>query len=1027
MLAAGARAETKVDFTRDIRPLLTDRCFQCHGPDAATRKADLRLDIEAEAKKSAIVPGDPDASEVIKRITTTDPDEKMPPDEAHKPALTPEQVGLFRAWIRQGAPWAGHWAFEAVRPQSPPATTNSAWARNDIDRFVLARLEKEGLAPSPEAPREALIRRVSFDLTGLPPTPAEMDAFLADTAPDAYERLVDRLLASPHYGERMAVEWLDAARYADTNGFQNDFQRQMWPWRDWVIRTFNANKPFDQFTVEQIAGDMLPNATQEQRVASGFNRNNRATTEGGSIEEEWYIENRIDRVETTSAVFMGLSMGCARCHDHKYDPISQREFYEFFAFFNGSADKGFYEETRGNVGPMVKLPSEENTQELAKFDTRIAEAEKALEAEKQASANGFEAWAQGLAAPQAAVPLAGALEVPLKGNLFLAGSAVVPGFPAAGGPVWREGLFGPALELDATPAMHVNLGEAYTFAADKPFSVSVWVRPEAPGAILSRMDDAAMYRGVDLMLGSDMKFAVHLVSEWTVNAVKVTSEQPLPTGVWTHLVAVYNGSGKAAGVTAYVNGQPARMRSEVDGLNGPIDTQQPLRIGRRSTGAFYKGGIADFALFDRALTREEAEQRMRARLAEAAGLPRTEERAAALRSLYTRAEEIRLAEKQSGVDDIKRQKSDYERDKVPSVMVMEEMAQPRETYRLVRGQYDQPDKSEPLHPKIPAFLPQLPAGAPQNRLGLAQWLVDPGNPLMARVTVNRVWAQFFGRGFVDPPDNFGVQSDPPTHPELLDWLSAHFMAGGWDLKALQKLIVTSAVYRQASSLREDLLDRDPQNLLLARGPRYRLPAELIRDNALAVSGLLVPEIGGPSVKPYQPEGLWAELAGGAGEGPYIQATGKDLYRRSLYTYRKRTVQHPTVATFDAPSWETCRVYRARTNTPLQALALLNDVTYVEAARGLAQRLLKEAASVPERVRLGFRLATGRTPNDVETQVLETGLAGYLENFRSDPAAAIEFTGVGDSEPAEGLDRLELAAYTAMAGVLLNMDATITKE
>ena len=780
-----------VDFDREIRPILSDRCFHCHGPDAATRKGNLRLDIEHEAKKSAIKPGNPDASALIARITSTDPDEIMPPPDSHKPALSAEEAARFRAWIAQGAVWPQHWAFAQVQHPVPPQVGDAAWPRNEVDRFILARLEAEGLKPSPEAPRETLIRRLSFDLTGLPPTVAEIDAFLADTAPDAYERLVDRLMASPHYGERMAQEWLDAARYADTNGYQNDFQRYMWPWRDWVIQALNDNMPFDEFTKEQLAGDLLPGATTAQRVATGFNRNNRSNTEGGAIEAEWYIENLVDRVETTSAVFLGLTMGCARCHDHKYDPVSQREFFQFMAFFASTKDKGFYEETRGNAGPMVELPTSENEAELKRFDADIRKAEQRVE------------------------------------------------------------------ELKSEPA------------ADQP-----------------------------------------------------------------------------------------KLLQDLYGLVKP---------------------------------------------------------------LIAKARERRLA-------DLRAERDKYVREKVPTVMVMEEAEKPREMYRLIRGQYDQPDTSEVLTPALPSFLPGLPNGATANRLGLAQWLVDPSNPLTARVTVNRVWAQFFGQGLVRTPDNFGLQSEPPSHPELLDWLASALVDGGWDMKAFQKMLVTSATYRQRSSYSEDLLQRDPQNLLLARGPRYRLAAEQIRDNALALSGLLSPKIGGPSVKPYQPEGLWAELAGGAGEGPYVQSKGEDLYRRGLYTYRKRTVSHPTVSTFDAPSWEVCRVYRARTNTPLQALALLNDTTYVEAARHFAQRVLQEApASVNDRVRTAFRMVTGRWPNNAETSLLYSGVLGYLDNFHRDPAAAEAFISHGDSGKPNGIDTTELAAYTAMASVLLNMDAAITKE
>lgn len=1017
-----------VDFNKSIRPLLADRCLHCHGPDSVTRKAGLRLDIEAEAKKTVIVPGKPDESPLLARLITTDPDDIMPPPASKKPALTPEEVATVRQWIAEGAVWPPHWSFAPVKAPAVPAVQDTAWPRNDIDRFVLARLESAGVKPSPEAPREVLLRRLAFDLTGLPPTPAEIDAFVNDASPDAYEKQVDRLLASAHYGERMALDWLDGARYADTNGFQNDFQRQMWPWRDWVIRVLNENMPFDQFTKEQIAGDLLPNATDSQRIGSGFNRNNRATTEGGSIEEEWYIENRIDRVETTATVFLGLTMGCGRCHDHKYDPISQKEFYQFLGFFNGSKDVGFYNETRGNVGPIVSIPSEENKQRLAEFDKRIADAEAALQKEKEASAAGFDAWRAALAAPQTDVPPAPALAMPLRGNLFVAGSALAPRYLGPNGPVWTPGLLGNALELDGTAEAHIDAGEAYVFSADKPFSIALWTRPDAAGSLFSKMDDAARYRGVDILVGEDGKFSLHVVSTWTGDALKVVSEEALPFGAWSQLSVTYDGKRKAKGVAAYLNGHHVKLRTEVDNLNGPIETPQPLRIGRRSASAYFKGAITDFAIFDRDLRGTEVQLLVRARLAEAAGLEATEARTAALQAYYTNAESLAFKQRDRLIAEMRTAKFEYQRDKVPSVMVMEEMEKPRETYRLIRGQYDQPDKSEVLQPAVPAFLPPLPAGAPNNRLGLALWLVDPSNPLTSRVTVNRLWAKFFGEGLVKTLNNLGVQADAPTNPELLDWLAATFMQNGWDLKAFQRMIVTSATYRQRSDYTPELLARDPANTLLARGPRFRLPAELIRDNALAVSGLLAEKIGGPSVKPYQPEGLWAELAGGAGEGPYIQGKGEDLYRRSLYTYRKRTVSHPTVSTFDAPSWEICQVYRARTNTPLQALALLNDTTYVEAARNLAARLLKEAgAEVHDRVRLGFRLVTGRMPSPREESILAEGVQQFLANYREDTAAAEQYTAVGESPLPEGAARPELAAYTAMAQVLLNMDAAITKE
>ncbi len=692
----GADAAPAVRFSRDVLPILAENCFQCHGPDEKARKAKLRLDT-ADGAAAVIKPHKSNESELILRVNAEDDDRRMPPPRTNR-RLTAAQKDLLRRWVEEGAAWGKHWAYETpARPPLPPVK-NGAWARNAIDFFILARLEKEGLAPSPEAARETLIRRVTLDLTGLPPTPREVDAFLADDAPGAYERLVDRLLASARYGERMAMDWLDEARYADTNGYQNDFARTMWPWRDWVIDAFNRNQPLDRFVTEQVAGDLLPGATQAQKIATGFNRNNRTVTEAGSIDEEWRVENAVDRVETTATVFLGLTMGCGRCHDHKFDPISQREFYQFFAFFNSVNEKGVYTEQRGNVPPLVRLPTPQDEARLAQFDGAIAAAERALR------------------------------------------------------------------ELESAKT------------------------------------------GRDLL---------------------------------------------------------------------------------------------------------EAE---------------------------SRALKDRLAK-------LRKERAEYDQ-RVTSVMVMEDLPKPRETFVLKRGRYEMPDRSQKVEPGVPACLSPWPAGAPRNRLGLARWLVAPDNPLTARVAVNRFWQHYFGTGLVKTAENFGLQGEPPSHPELLDWLATGFVRGGWDVKAMQRLIVTSATYRQASKAEPALLQRDPDNRLLARGPRFRLPAEVVRDNALAVSGLLVEKVGGPSVKPYQPPGLWEQLAGGAGEGPYVQDKAPGLYRRSLYVYRKRTVPHPALTTFDAPSREVCQVKRPRTNTPLQALELLNDVTYVEAARRLAEVMLTEGGRTP---------------------------------------------------------------------------------
>jgi hypothetical protein len=1024
-----AATAAEADFSRDIQPLLADRCFQCHGPDANTRKGGLRLDLEAEAKKSAIVPGDVDASELIRRITTADPDDRMPPAEAEKAPFTEAEIARLKAWISEGAPWAQHWAFVApVRPEAP-AIPDPALARNEIDHFVQARLATEGLAPAPEADRIALIRRVTFDLTGLPPTLDEIDAFINDTSPEAYEKVVDRLLASPHYGERMAADWLDGARYADTNGYQNDFHRVMWPWRDWVIEAFNENMPYDQFAIEQLAGDLLPNATTSQRVATGFNRNNRSVTEAGSIEEEWHLENLVDRVETTSAVFLGLTMGCARCHDHKYDPLSQREFYQFYGFFNSSADKGFYEEQRGNTGPVVQLPTHDNQQKLAKFDADIAEAKAEVTAAETEVETGFEPWQEKYrSAPAAGVLPLPVLDAPLSGHLQVsAASKATLSYPA-GAPVWAEGLAGPALSLSGAAESHVDLGQAVTFELQQPYSVVAWVKPDGAGALFSKMDDANGFRGVDTLITEDGRLAVHIIHTWTANALKVVTEPVLQMGVWSHVAITHDGSGKSGGVGVYVDGRKVPAKPEVDSLTESIATDQPLRIGRRLNDGFLKGAVNSFRVYGSALSAEQITALVEAGLAEAMQAPATETRAAALRAVYTKQQAPTLQAKRNRVQQIEQKRSDYEKNEVPSVMVMEELPEPRPTYLFVRGAYHSPDTSDPLQPAVPQFLPPLPEGTPQNRLGLAQWIVNPANPLTARVTVNRIWQRFFGTGLVKTPDNFGVQSDPPSHPKLLDWLATEFIARGWDLKSMQKLVVMSATYRQQSTLNEDLLAKDPENRLLARGPRYRLPAEMIRDTALAVSGLLAPKIGGPPTKPYQPDGLWEELAGGASQGPYTLSEGEDLYRRSLYTHRKRTVPHPTFGTFDAPSFELCQVKRPRTNTPLQALALLNDTTYVEAARHLAQRMIDEAGpQVRERVRHGFRLVTGRYPNEREETILLDGLREYISAFGGAAEEAEQFVAQGKSPVPEDADKARLAAFTALASALLNLDETVTKE
>ncbi len=852
-LAAGAGE--KVSFNRDIRPILSDKCFHCHGPDEKERKGKLRLDLRDAALKGgengpvAIVPGKPDESDVLVRVLSKDKDEVMPPPKTHKPVSTAE-ADLLRRWIAEGAEYQGHWAFLKPERMEPPMNTP-----NPIDGFILKKLAEQGLEPSPEASRETLIRRATLDLTGLPPTAEEVIAFQKDTAPGAYERVVDRLLASPRYGEHMAARWLDMARYADSNGFQSDTQRQQWPWRDWVIGALNANMPFDRFTIEQLAGDLLPNATRDQIVATGFNRNHRLNGEGGRIIAEWFAETVIDRVETTGLTWMALTLNCCRCHDHKYDPVTQKEFYRIFAYFNSNDELGVMDEfggaggTRkgGNSKPVLVLSTSEQEKKLAQLEAAVrAAAAKAAAAGKALPALQT-AWEEGLR-PGAST------EAPAE-------SAKVPDAIRAALLVERA---------QRTPAQRTALAKYFRANGDHP----------------AKAADAAL--------------------------------------------------------------------------------------------AAAKKAAADFG----------------------AG--------------------------------------------VASVMVMRERPEPREAFLLHRGEYDKP--GDPVPRALPAFLPPLPADAPNNRLGFAQWLVSGEHPLTARVWVNRAWENFFGAGLVRTTENFGSQAEWPTHPELLDWLASVFQTPkaqppnsqlstfnsqpglGWDMKAMHRLMVTSATYRQSSRVLPEHLAKDPDNRLLARAPRIRLSGEAVRDQALAVSGLLVEKLGGPSVRPYMPPAVWDETSVYGDMRGYQTDTGEGLYRRTLYTIWKRTAAPPTMLLFDSPSREICTVKRSRSNTPLQALALLNEVTCVEAARRFAERMLTEGGATPEaRIAWAFERATARRPDAFELEKLAKNLRARLAVFAQDADAAAKLIAQGASKPDANLNPAALAAYTVTANVLLNLDEVVTRD
>jgi hypothetical protein len=1044
----------RVDYNRDVRPILSDTCFKCHGFDPATRKAKLRLDTPEGAAAGggdgpAIVPGKPDDSPAFRRLVSHDPDDLMPPAKSGL-TLSPRQVAVMRRWIEQGAVYAPHWSFvPPARPAVPdvsgppgvPGSPSRAWGRNPIDAFVLERLGREGLRPSAEADRTTLIRRVSLDLTGLPPAPADVDAFVADTSPDAYEKVVDRLLGSSHYGERMAQFWLDAARYADSSGYQADWERTMWPWRDWVIAAFNRNQPFDQFTVEQVAGDMLPNATVDQRLASGFNRNHRINDEGGIIPEEYAVEYVVDRVETTSAVWLGLTAGCARCHDHKYDPVTQKDFYRLYAYFNNVPEKG-QDGRAGYAAPFMRVPPPEARAKASALQQELERLEREQQAETPASLGRLAAW-EASVDPAASAGGASAAD-PWVAPKVLSATATTGGGSASGG--------GKAAAGDKAAGTKLVAGGdgALTATGATPPAVVYAVTLDSPlrrvGAFrLELLLNYELTKGPGRANGnvilSEFEAEVKRPGDAAATPVKlVAAAADYEQATFPAAAAIDGRKETGWAVDGDVNREE---RTATFALAKPVDAPAgtTFTVRLRHESPKYKGfSIGKFRLS--VAERPDAPLLSPDAATKAALKVPTAERSAEQRqavAAYFRSVDPGRADLRRQAVAARQQLFRVGRDGV-AVMVMQEMPTPRDTYLLKRGQYDQPDKSQKLTPGLPAALSPAGQTPPKDRLELARWMVSPANPLTARVTVNRFWQQLFGTGLVKTAEDFGFQGESPTHPELLDWLATEFVRTGWDVKAFQRLLVTSATYRQQSAVTPALLERDPDNRLFARAPRFRLDALAVRDNALAISGLLVGDkLGGPPVKPYQPPGLWEELAftDKTTLDRYVQDKGDALYRRTMYTFWKRTVPPPALAIFDAAGRETCAVRTGRTNTPLQALNLLNDVTYVEAARAMAARAMREAgggggerstdARRDERLTHAFRLATARPPTERELAVLAGSFERYLATYRADPGAAVKLTSVGESPRATGLDPAEHAAYTAACNVILNLDETVTKE
>ncbi len=1008
-----------VDYDRQVRHILSNHCYACHGPDQAQLQAGLRLDkreraqAELETGGHAVIPGNSAASKLIARITSDDLDEVMPPADAGKP-LSPEQIEILRRWIDEGAEWEEHWSYRPISRAVPPEVSNTAWPRTPIDNFVLRRLEAEGLVPEPVADRSTLVRRLSLDLTGLPPSIEEVDAFVADNDPDAYERLVDRLLSSPRYGERMAQKWLDLARYADTNGYHIDNHRDIWLYRDWVIEAFNRNLPFDQFTIEQLAGDLLPNPTTQQRIATGFHRNTMVNFEGGADPAEYLSKYIVDRVTTTATVFLGTTLACTECHDHKYDPFTQREFYQLYAYFNNVPEKGL-DGNKSNPVPSIRVPLESQTERLGELDAKRAEVERRVSAEL--------AKYRDIEVPQKPVaPAAEAHEFVWVDDDLPAG-----GTPSGKGKDGWQFVESPHPVLNGSRASHRQadgLSQHFFTGAAEPLLIGegdkliahVWIDPaNLPQEIMLQFNDGGGWE--------HRAYWGNNTIDWgKADSSSRRSMGVLPTaGRWIRLEVDAAKVGLPAGST--IDGWACTQ------FGGNVYWDKLGILTCMPQGASVNETQGTWELAERGRAKSAAPAAVQTALKVAVKDRDDEQRNAVrdyfVRHFYSKARET-FAPLERELAEIAKQQAEV-RDQFPATMVMDEMSEPRETFVLVRGDFR--TFGDKVEPSVPTALSPLPTGAPANRLGLAQWLVDPNHPLVARVTVNRYWQQYFGGGLVKTSEDFGSQGELPSHPELLDWLAARFIDSGWNIKQLQKVIVMSATYRQSSRISQEKLSRDPNNLLLARGPRFRIDAEMIRDSALAVSGLLDDRIGGPSVAPYQPPGLWEQVGFGGDftSQSYTQSHGRDLYRRGIYVYLKRAMPYPPLVTFDAPNREVCTDQRARTNTPLQALVLLNDPGFVEAARALAQRVIISGGSSPtERLDFAFKLCTARKPEIAEAQVLLAIYEAQLARFKQDPEAAKKLTHVGESAVPAGLDPAELAAWTAVGNVLLNLDETITK-
>jgi hypothetical protein len=1036
---------TEIDYNIHVKPILSDKCFACHGPDKAKQQAGLRLDIAANAYaelpespgKVAISPKNLKKSEVFHRIVSQDPSYMMPTPKSHLSLSATEKATIIK-WIENGAVYQPHWAFVKPSKKPIPAVDANQLVFNPIDNFILAKLKTQNLSQNKEAEKEILLRRVSLDLTGLPPTLAEIETFLTDKSSNAYENQVDRLLASPHYGEKMATDWLDLARFADSHGYTVDRLRDMSPYRDWVIKAFNQNMPYKNFIEQQLAGDLMPNPTKDMIVATAFNRNHQQNLEGGIVEEEFQTEYVMDRTNTFGDAFLGISVGCARCHDHKYDPVSQKNYYELFSFFNNVREAGQIAWNDDTPTPTLLLPDEQKEKIIAFLKKNISENEEKLNSEKQKAEENFDNWLKTNAYKKLSdysIPKTNLLghytfEDSLKNNINTskkgimrrdAGTVDKPTFEKTGNNTY--------LALDGD--VYADLKDVGVFRKSEPFSVGLWLKiPKdmKEGVIFHKSNAERLYnfKGFHLYLKNN-RLEATLAHTAPSNAITKLSISDVPRDKWQQITMTYDGSSTSAGLQLYLDGKPLEMETVIDQLYKDIiffsKNEPALQIGGWWRGLGFKGGkVDDIVVYDRVITPFEinvlAKKTSWTSLSqkEIEHLSNTEKEN--LRQFYITAVDSNSLAAQKALIKSRTALADS-MEHIPELMVMQEMPKPKQTFLLQRGQYDAPGPE--VYPNTPESILAFSKKYPKNRLGLAKWLTDQNHPLTARVAVNRLWQNFFGTGLVKTSEDFGNQGEMPTHPELLDWLAVNFQEKNWDLKELNKLMVMSATYRQDSRTNKNLREIDPENRLLARGPAKRLTAEMIRDNALLASGLLNDKIGGKSIKPYQPEGLW-DINGAT----YKPDSSDQIYRRSLYIVVKRTVPNPTLGTFDASQRSSCIVRRQSTNTPLQALVTLNDPTFLEAAKKLGEQMCSDA-DVKKSIEKTYQKLTGKQPSEAEIKLLMDLREKEYQKFKAEPDKSKGWLSAGLSKTNPNLEATALAANAVVASTILNSDAALTKR